>query len=145
MAADIEFYAFPNTPEQIKALREVGILAGGEEKEERYDQAYWDAFSDSTGYQWFSAVSFAKAGLFEEYEQYVPGPVDALMRVLPLDPAEPRVITPSLSTSIMVTMNRPNRSIYKKSGWGGRGVAKRQHVKRFLQEHEGEILVAVVA
>lgn len=142
MAADIEFFTFHNTPEQIKALTQVEFIDPPKDGFVREDyDAYIQVIESNTGFIEYSPVSFMKAGL--GYERYVPGPVDGLMRVLDFDTAV--VITKPLIKQIMVAMNRPNRSIYKKSGWGGRGVAPRQHIKRFLQEREGQILVVVVA
>ena len=60
---------------------------------------------------WIGQVSWLKAGLFEDGERYIPGPVMTVSQIVGDDGV---VLTPGVAGAIMAAMNLPNRSIYGK-------------------------------
>jgi hypothetical protein len=66
---------------------------------------------DHLPHVWIGQVSWLKGGLFEEWDRYVPGPVEQVSRLIG---DQGIVLTPGVAGAIMAAMNLPNRSIYGK-------------------------------
>lgn len=79
-------------------------------------------------------VSFLKAGLTEDQDRYIPGPVQRMSAVL--ERHRGRRLTPALASALVVAMNARNRSIYQ-SPTPGCGVNSARAVKKWLHANIG--------
>lgn len=206
MSADLVLYA-TRDPEAIKAkqrLDRANWIGDFDEEDHELDEdglivshALKDTeFADDRGMRWedweatrkkfnrepsiwIGQVSWLKAGLFEEFERYVPLPVWTVSQIV----GDSVVLTPGVAKAILAAMNLPNRSIYGKpiirrvpqadeyaayvTTWQSRrgrrwnptplgngyvlhrgdnghlysGVARRQHVKKWLLANMGATLL----
>jgi len=98
-------------------------------------------------------VSFLKAGLMEDYDRYVPKPVQGIRETVRKKLGNP--LTERMAKSIVVSMNKPNNSIYKHRylyvhpdfGWKlsnydrtqtrSSGIQRPRVVKKWLNDHIG--------
>lgn len=98
---------------------------------------------------WVGQVSWAKGlGNPSQHEAWVPTAIETIDQLFENAPT----LTPTLATATMVALNQPNRSNYGKRHWRragsrprldrSRGLAKRQHVKRWLDAHLGQRIAA---
>lgn len=98
-------------------------------------------------------VSFLKASLTGDYDKFIPGPVQGVLETICKNLGNP--LTERIVKSIIVSMNKPNKSIYKhryvylhpQDGWTHRNYGKEQQrscgvqrarvVKKWLTNHIG--------
>lgn len=169
MSADLYLYVLPNTDDSRAAIAAWEDEDGdGFIDMDTYDERAAAVFGPdwSRPSVWVGQVSWAKSDILnpDGTRRYVP---DAILGVQRVTEAAP-VVTPALIASVMGAMNVKNNSVYGKpyyvngfdpeKHWGGngtvrrigkhriqkvrggRGVAKRQDVKKFLLQHPGMLV-----
>lgn len=157
MSADLYIYAIrPDEVDEWRRLSSIEIWTDddrmpgdgdptyGSDSEFRRYADMIDTFHETGRACWIGQVSWLKSWLSGDAGSYVPGMVDRVSELA--DEHRSRRINDAMIAAIMVAMNTPNRSIYRRRhvavprGWKVercRGVAKRQDVRRWLNEHRG--------
>lgn len=103
-----------------------------------------DWFYDRDDYDRIDIGPFStmKAGLDND-NRWLPGPIVSLSRYLEL--GKPVIVTPAKAAEIMVALNVADNSYYKKwknrhGSYRYRRVHRRQWVKKFLAQHQGDLV-----